>query len=348
MSKEANKITNKEIKYVDICCGLSWGDEAKGKLVSYLSKTKEYDFICRWAGGNNAGHTIYKDGVKFKTHLIPSGIFYDIPSIIGPDCVVNVKAFFEEVKYLKNNGFNTELIFISPKCHVVTQQHIDEDKEKLLNTQGTTAKGIAPCYKEKYGRTGIQVKDIPELTSYLWNEQLYGRVLCEGAQGFWLDINQGNYPYVTSSNTLPYGACSLGFPPQLIRNIYGASKIYDTRSGIDPVFPENLLEDKELLSLVKVGKEFGTTTGRMRKANWLDLDKLIHAVKISGTNIIVISKIDVIKEVNIYKLYHNSSLLSFKSFVEMKTYITNTLKETITNRYLNEIIYSDEVEITTL
>ena len=65
-------------------------------------------------------------------------------------------------------------------------------------------------------------------------------------------------------------------------DIYGATKIYDTRSGIDPLFPENLLEDKELLSLVKVGEEFGTTTGRMRKTNWLNLDKLVDAVKISG------------------------------------------------------------------
>ena len=64
------------ISYVDVCCGLAWGDEAKGKIVSYLSKTGEYDFVCRWAGGNNAGHTIYINGTKFKTHLIPSGVFY--------------------------------------------------------------------------------------------------------------------------------------------------------------------------------------------------------------------------------------------------------------------------------
>ena len=87
-----------KINYVDICCGLNWGDEAKGKIVSYLAKTGIYDFVCRWSGGNNAGHTIYKDGIKYKTHLIPSGIFYGIPSIIGPDCVVNQDAFFEEIK----------------------------------------------------------------------------------------------------------------------------------------------------------------------------------------------------------------------------------------------------------
>ena len=335
-----------KINYVDICCGLNWGDEAKGKIVSYLAKTGMYDFVCRWSGGNNAGHTIYKDGVKYKTHLIPSGIFYGIPSIIGPDCVVNQDAFLQEIKYLKENGFNTKLIFISPNAHVVTEEHIYEDKEKLFKTQGTTAKGIAPCYKDKYAREGLRIKDVPEFNSYLWDEKLYGNVLCEGAQGFWLDINYGNYPYVTSSNTLPYGACSLGFPPQLIRRIYGASKIYDTRSGIDPLFPESLLKDEELLSLVKAGQEFGTTTGRMRKTNWLNLDKLVSAVKISGTTKIIISKVDVIKEIDIYKLYHNSELLVFDNFEEMKNYINKVLKSNPS--FLDEIIYSDKAELTIL
>lgn len=335
-----------KINYVDICCGLNWGDEAKGKIVSYLAKIGNYNFVCRWAGGNNAGHTIYKDGIKYKTHLIPSGIFYDIPSIIGPDCVVNKNSFFQEINYLKENGFNTKLIFISPNAHVVTEEHIIEDKKKLFSTQGTTAKGIAPCYKDKYARNGIRVKDISEFNTYLWDEKLYGNVLCEGAQGFWLDINHGNYPYVTSSNTLPYGACSLGFPPQLIRHIYGATKIYDTRSGIDPFFPETLLEDKELLSLVKIGEEFGTTTGRMRKTNWLNLDKLIDAVRISGTTIIIISKVDIIKKLNLYKLYYNSHLLSFNNFAEMKNFINNVLKEN--SNLLDKIIYSDTVELSIL
>lgn len=334
------------IKNVDICCGLSWGDEAKGKIVSFLAKTGNYDFVCRWAGGNNAGHTIYKNGVKYKTHLIPSGIFYDIQSIIGPDCVVHKESFFQEIDYLKKHNFNTDLIFISPKAHVITDEHIKEDKEKLHKTQGTTAKGIAPCYKDKYFRKGQLVKDIPELKPYLWDENLYGNILCEGAQGFWLDINQGNYPYVTSSVTLPYAACSLGFPPQLIRNIYGASKIYDTRSGIDPLFPDSLLEDKELLSLINQGQEYGTTTNRMRTTNWLNLDKLIKAIKISGTTIVIISKVDVIKKVNKFKLYHNLQLITFNNFSEMKSYINSTLKEN--NNLLKNIVYSDEMELTDL
>ena len=93
----------KAIKGVDICCGLAWGDEAKGKIVSQLSKNGDYDFVCRWSGGNNAGHTVFVDGEKYKTHLIPSGIFFGIKSIIGPGCVVNIKAFEKEIKYLISN-----------------------------------------------------------------------------------------------------------------------------------------------------------------------------------------------------------------------------------------------------
>lgn len=186
---------------VDICCGLSWGDEAKGKIVAYLAKKNNYNFVCRWAGGHNAGHTIYKNGIKYKTHLIPSGIFYDIVSVIGPDCVVEKESFLSEIEYLKNNGFNTDLIKISPKCHIITNEHINIDKAKYAKTQGSTSKGIAPCYRDKYGRIGKRVDDkdnIDFFKKYLWDEKLYGNVLCEGAQGFWLDINYGNYPYVTS------------------------------------------------------------------------------------------------------------------------------------------------------
>ena len=326
---------------VDICCGLNWGDEAKGKIVAQLSKSGNYNFVCRWAGGNNAGHTVYLNKKKFKTHLIPCGIFYNIPSIIGPDCVINKDSFFEEITYLKNCGFNTDLIKISPKAHIVDKSHIFEDKEKYKE-QGTTGKGIAPCYRDKYARTGKRVIEDNELYSYLWDEKLYGNVLCEGAQGVWLDINHGNYPYVTSSTTLPYGACSLGFPPIYIQKIYGATKIYDTRSGTDPDFPESLLQDCELKRVADVGKEYGTTTGRRRKVNWLNLDKLIEAITLSGTNILIVSKIDVLKEVNIFKLIYNDKLQVYNNLNHMLKDIEN--KIIYHCKLVSCILFSDDPE----
>ena len=331
-----------KIKNVDICCGLAWGDEAKGKIVAQLASSKKYDFVCRWAGGNNAGHTVYHNNNKYKTHLIPSGIFYGIPSIIGPGCVVNKNYFIEEINYLKDAGFDTNLIKISPKTHVVTDLHIEEDKSKYFKTQGTTAKGIAPCYKDKYGRTGSRVGDkenIDFFKDYLWDEKLYGNILCEGAQGVWLDIDYGNYPYTTSSTTLPYGAFSLGIPPQFVRNIYGAVKIYDTRSGLDPDFPEELLEDEELLKVANAGQEYGVTTGRRRKVNWLNMDKLIKSINITGTTHLIISKIDVLEKVNIYKYIYDNEVIEFENIDIMIENINYILNQKC--NLLNNIIYSN-------
>ena len=328
------------IRHVDICCGLSWGDEGKGKIVSQLSKIGKYDFVCRWSGGNNAGHTVYVDDKQYSTHLIPSGIFYGVKSIIGPGCVVNIDSFMEEIKYLNENGFDTTLIKISPKAHIVTDEHIQEDTVKYSFKLGTTGNGIGPCYRDKYLRTGKKVSEFTEeFKEYLWDEELYGDILCEGAQGVWLDIDYGNYPYVTSSSTLPYGACSLGFSPQKIRYIYGACKIYDTRVGYDPDFPNDLLNNKELLSIGDIGQEFGTTTGRRRIVNYLNLDKLIQAINISGTTHLIISKVDIVKKVNVFKYYYQGELITCDSLLCLKSDLVELIKM---NTNIVDIVFSSK------
>ena len=331
-----------KINKVDICCGLAWGDEAKGKIVSQLSKSGIYDFVCRWAGGNNAGHTIYVKGKKYKTHLIPSGIFFGIKSVIGPDCVVNINAFYQEIHYLEANGFDTTLIKISPKCHIITHTHIKEDLEKNKSL-GTTAKGIGPCYRDKYHRCGKRVEDFKEqFNGYIWDEKLYGNILCEGAQGIWLDINYGNYPYVTSSNPFPYGACSLGFAPQKINHIYGAVKIYDTRAGVDPDFPESLQEDTELKKIGELGEEYGVTTGRKRTINWLNVDKLITAINISGCTAVIISKIDILEKLGVYKYYYKNELHEYNTLLTMMSKLEKILENEC--ELLLDIKFSDNPE----
>ena len=183
----------------------------------------------------------------------------------------------------------------------------------------------------------MDYKDI--LESYIWDEELYGNILCEGAQGFWLDINYGNYPYITSSNTLPYSACSLGIPPQLIRNIYGAAKIYDTRVGLDPDFSEELFNDKDLSKIAINGDEYGVKTGRKRKVNWLNVDKLIKAINISGVTHLIISKIDILENTNMFKFYYNNELAVFDNIISLK----NKLTEIINNNciLLKNMQFSD-------
>ena len=332
------------ITNVDICCGLAWGDEAKGKIVLELLKKKKYDYVCRWNGGSNAGHTIYINNNKYHTHIIPTGIFYGIKSYIGSDCYVNMEQLDEEMCYLKKHGFDISLVKISPRAHLVSNEHVQLDLLKYKNQQGSTGKGIAPCAKDKFGRIGILVKDgiWEKYKSNLWDEKkdkLFGEILCEGAQGFWLDINHGNYPFVTSSYTLPYSACSLGFPPQKIRNIYGAVKIYDTRVGKDPLF-DSVSEDQEILdNIAIIGNEYGTTTGRPRKVRWLDLDLLVNSINISGCTHIIISKIDIIKKINIFKMYTNNTLKCYSSYDDMIRDLENILNQNCS--LLEKIIYSD-------
>lgn len=319
------------IKNVDIVVGAAWGDEGKGKVTHYLASTKKndkpyYNFVARWNGGSNAGHTIYHEGRKFSTHIVPSGIFHGITSVIGPGCVVNLNSFYNEVEQLKAGGFDTSLIKIHPNAHIVKQEHIQQDKEQLASKLGTTSSGIAPCYRDKYARIGLLAKDSDLDKTYLLTEKLYGNILCEGAQGMWLDINYGNYPYVTSSECLPYAACSLGFSPKAIRNIYGVAKIYDTRSGEDPDFPASLLHNPELLAVADAGKEYGVTTGRRRKVNWLNLDKLIEATNLAGFTHIIINKCDILKETGKFKLYYGGKLKDFQNITEMMRFIDSVFQ----------------------
>ena len=326
------------IKHVDIIVGLAWGDEGKGKIASAMAE--RYDMVCRWNGGPNGGHTVYINGKKYKTHLIPSGVFHGKPSIIGPACVVNIPKFHEEIEYLEKNGFDTSLVKIHPNAHVITNDHISYDVNILKRKLGTTGQGIAPCYADKMVRFGLQVKN--HITSnYLWDGKLQGKILCEGAQSVWLDINHGNYPYVTSSETLPYAACSLGFSPKLVRDIYGVAKIYDTKSGVDPLFPTSLQDDPELNEIAKAGNEFGTTTGRPRIVNWLNVPKLMESINLSGANKIIINKCDVLQSTGYYKLLINK-IRTYNSLDEMKDVLALYLT-TGCSHNIEDITFSGDV-----
>ena len=324
-----------QIKHVDIVCGLAWGDEAKGKIVSNLIETNNYDWVCRWSGSHNAGHTIFVNGEKFVTHIIPAGVFHGVNSLIGPDCLVNISELKKEMFYLSDHGIDLSKLYISSNVNIITENHKLEDKNRYMKTQGSTGKGVAPCARDKYARTGTLLSNLPnnELSDlFVFNKNiifdiknLYGNILCEGAQGNWLDINFGNYPYVTSANTLPYTACSLGFSPRKIRDIYGATKIYDTRVGVDPDFTDDLLKDNVLSKIAEVGSEFGATTGRTRKVNWLNLDKLIDSINISGSNKIIISKVDILEKINVFKVIYDHKTKEFDSLNKMIRFVNDTI-----------------------
>ena len=327
------------IEHVDIIYGLAWGDEGKGKITNAMSK--HYDWVCRWNGGPNAGHTVYINGKKYKTHIIPSGIFAGKKCVIGPGCVINISKMLEELRMLTMAGFDVNLVKIHPNAHIITEEHIAYDKEHLGHL-GTTAQGIAPCYADKMLRKGKRAVEVLE-SNWIWDGELSGRILCEGAQSVWLDIDHGDYPYVTSSTTMPYGACSLGFSPRKIRRLIGVAKAYDTKSGVDPLFPESLWDDPVLDKIIQLGGEYGSTTGRKRLVNWLNMDKLISAIALSGCTELIINKRDVLEKVGVFKVFHSGATMEFSSFRDMKSYVYNTLIMT-KGIDLHEVTWSGDVE----
>lgn len=148
-----------------IVLGAQWGDEGKGKMTDYLAE--EANIVVRYQGGNNAGHTVEVGEKQYKLHLIPSGILHDEKlNVIGNGVVVDPKAFFTEIDYLKEEGVKVtpEKLIVSDRAHVIMPYHkvLDKLKEKARgkNDIGTTGKGIGPCYTDKFERCGIRVCDL--------------------------------------------------------------------------------------------------------------------------------------------------------------------------------------------
>ena len=305
----------------DIVVGLQHGDEAKGKVTHHLCKDGDYTHVLRFNGGGNAGHTIYHEGKKFVTHHIPAGVFHGIKSIICNGCVVNVKAFFDELKMLRKGGIDTSLIKIASNCHIITRYHLSEDEkdQKIC----TTKRGNGPAYRSKYERSGMQAKDALELSPFIIDlyEEFHShnevRILCEGAQGFELDIDWGDYPYVTSSHCVAASALLNGIPPQAVRHIWGVGKVYDTYVGQKSFEP-----NEDVFPMLRnIGEEYGATTGRPRQCNWLDLDALNRSVNINGVTHMVLNKIDVLEKVNRWSLKHRGEIQNFNSRQDMCNYI---------------------------
>ncbi|MFX1287678.1 MAG: adenylosuccinate synthase [Promethearchaeota archaeon] len=147
-------------------CGLSWGDEGKGKITDYLAQ--KADIVVRYNGGNNAGHTINANGIKYKFKLIPSGAPLEKEVVIGNGCVVDPRVLLEEIGNLKKLGKQVNLK-LSSTAHIIFPFHIVldglEEKTKGEYSAGTTRRGIGPTYSDKAGRWGIRVFDLikPEI-----------------------------------------------------------------------------------------------------------------------------------------------------------------------------------------
>jgi adenylosuccinate synthase len=144
--------------------GLQWGDEAKGKIVDLL--TSQHDFVIRYNGGANAGHTVVRDGKTYKLSLLPTGILSpNLRAVIGNGVVVNPVRFLEEVKMLRDAGIAIgDNLVLSDHAHLIFPYHVEEERlseQGSGQTIGTTGRGIGPCYQDKVNRSnGIRVGEL--------------------------------------------------------------------------------------------------------------------------------------------------------------------------------------------
>lgn len=331
-----------------VLVGAQWGDEGKGKIVDILAK--DADYIVRYQGGNNAGHTVVAANKEYIFHLIPSGILHKGKiCCIGNGVVIDPAILLKELQDLHSAGINVaNRLKISSLAHVILPYHriLDQLREtKRTHKIGTTGRGIGPCYADKTIRCGIRMVDLlnsrvlrdklkdnlkekneifkkvykhPGFSfSRIYKEYLnYGRVfssyicntqrllngaiaekkdiLFEGAQGTFLDIDFGTYPFVTSSSATAGGACiGSGVSPVQINKVIGVAKAYTTRVGEGPFpaeFPSafaKVIRDK--------GNEFGATTGRPRRCGWFDSIMVREAVLLNGISELAMTKIDVLE-----------------------------------------------------
>ena len=279
-----------------VVVGGFFGDEGKGKIISYLALHDKPSIVVRGGAGPNAGHTI-KDGDKtYKVRMLPSGFLNnDAKVMVGPGVVVNPDVLLKEV-----NDFGVEgRAFLDFNCGIIEKSHRDADSQGRLKEKiGSTGSGTGPANAERAMRTLKLAKEIDSLTQYLIDVPLEinsaldrgENVLIEGTQGTHLSLWHGTYPFVTTKDVTASGICAdVGVGPKRVDEVIVVFKSYLTRVGTGPMPGE--LGPSETSK--KGWEEFGTVTGRLRRAAEFDFDLAKRAVMLSSATQISITKLDV-------------------------------------------------------
>jgi len=301
--------------------GAAWGDEAKGRVTHDLAK--DFDWVCRFAGGDNVGAMVHRKGKKYIHHLLPVADYEANPNtklFLANGMVINLPALIDEINNLSEDypgcGKN---VFIDPDAFVVLPEHIQQDQntKDYAGRNISTNRGIAQAYTSKVARKGVRVYDLINDNSeiikalsllgvkfktvlQLRKEFETSNLLFEGNQGIMLDLVSGRYPYTTSSDTTVSGIYSSGFHFIKLNKVYGVSKPYLTRSG-GKELPTEIYGD-EATTLVNMAKEFGNTTGRARGVGHMDLVALKYAALRGGLTNFILTKLDVLNGQQTHKV----------------------------------------------
>jgi len=336
---------------LDFVLGLEWGDEGKGKVLHSLLNTAYttdqcYDWCVRVGGGNNAGHTIYiqVDGFKIKidTHIVPSGIVIpDLKCLIGTGCVVDEDILESELtrleKYIPDARSR---LYVSRKAHIITKENIAYDKEH--NAVGSTCCGIGPTYAGKAYRTNPRVEDrngkhhVWETVKVVDPKDIFMgskeplKIMVEGAQGYWLDIDRGDYPYVTSSDTTINCCASSMLRTCDLNMSVGVIKAYTTYVGSKTMQEQ----DHVFQAIASLGHEYGVTTGRLRQVLFLNLARLLEPIFVNRVNALVINKSDIL---DLVQKYIDAGVVQSNGDIEFECPIYNKdLKTSVPTKLLTK------------
>lgn len=280
-----------------VVVGGFFGDEGKGKIISYLAIKDNPKILVRGGAGPNAGHTI-RDGDKvYKVRMLPSGFLNkDAKVMIGPGVVINPDILKKEIQDFNVSGRS----FIDKHCGIIEETHLTRDsKGELKEKIGSTGSGTGPANADRAMRVLKLAKDIDSLSSLVIdvpqaiNSALSANenVLVEGTQGTFLSLWHGTYPFVTSKDVTASGICAdVGLGPTKVDEVIVVFKSYVTRVGTGPLENEISLKEAE-----KRGwSEFGTITGRQRRAANFDFNLARRAIMLNSATQICITKLDVL------------------------------------------------------
>jgi adenylosuccinate synthase len=325
-----------------VVVGGFFGDEGKGKIISYLALKDNPAIVVRGGAGPNAGHTV-KDGDKiYKIRMLPSGFLNKKSKVmIGPGVVINPDVLLKEI-----NDFGvSDRTFIDRNCGIIEQTHLSQDsKGRLKETIGSTGSGTGPANAERAMRTLKLAKDVDSLSSYLEDVpnavnlalDSNENVLVEGTQGTHLSLWHGTYPYVTSKDVTASGICAdIGLGPKKVNDVLVVFKSYVTRVGTGPM--RNELSPEETSK--KGWAEVGTVTGRSRRAAEFDFELAQRAIMLNSATQIAITKLDVLYPDCAHKTSFDTLTDEAKSFlkkIEANLHVPVTLIGTGPN--VNDII----------
>src|SRR3990172_4134280 len=277
-----------------VIVGAFWGDEGKGKIISYLALKDKLDFCVR-TGSVNAAHTVWDGEKRYALHMVPAAFLNpQCRLLIAAGANVHVAKFIEEVEATKVH----KRIGIDQNASIIEEKHSAQDKASAINKGiGTTGWGVGPAIEERVRRTAKLAKDIPELKPYLAdgvtevNDGLDNgkKVLLEGTQGFMLSLYFGTYPYVTSRDT---GASAIaseaGVGPTRVDDVIIVYKSFITRVGAGPMPGEISKEE----ALKRGWFERAAGTGRDRRSAPFDFELARKTAKINGATQAAVTKLD--------------------------------------------------------